>query len=83
MDTQEIQSRASKVLAHQAGCAMADVKPESHLEGDLRMDSLDNVEAVMALEDEFGIEIPDEPAQSWTTVQDVYTYLESRKNELR
>jgi acyl carrier protein len=51
------------------------VKPESHFANDLNADSLDVVELVMALEDKFGIEIPDEDAEGIATVQDAMNYI--------
>lgn len=55
------------------------VTPEASLEHDLGADSLDAVEVVMALEDEFDIEIADDAAQSIKTVQDIVSYIESLK----
>ncbi|MFI3209658.1 MAG: acyl carrier protein [Peptostreptococcaceae bacterium] len=52
---------------------------ETSLAEDLEADSLDAVEVVMALEDEFGIEIPDEEAQNFKTVSDICKYIESTK----
>ena len=52
---------------------------EANLEHDLGADSLDAVEVVMALEDEFGIEIEDDAAQSIKTVKDIVDYIESQK----
>ncbi len=52
---------------------------ETSLAEDLEADSLDAVEVVMALEDEFGIEIPDEEAQNFKTVSDICKYIENTK----
>ncbi len=65
----EIAARVIKIVAKQLGVVEAEVKNESSFTADLGADSLDNVELVMALEDEFGMEIPDEHAEKIVTVQ--------------
>ena len=65
----DIVTRVKKIVAEQLGVPEADVKNESAFVADLGADSLDTVELVMALEDEFGMEIPDEAAEKITTVQ--------------
>ena len=74
-------------FAHTDDHKKIDVKPEHRLGGwddhdaapDLNEDSLDRVEIVMGIEDEFGLEIPDEDARQWKTVADVISYVERRK----
>jgi acyl carrier protein len=58
----EIVAKVKKIISEQLGVPEADVKPEASFVNDLGADSLDTVELVMALEEEFGVEIPDEDA---------------------
>ena len=64
-----VEQRVKKIVAEQLGVNDADIKPESTFVDDLGADSLDTVELVMALEEEFECEIPDEEAEKITTVQ--------------
>jgi acyl carrier protein len=72
---ENIEARVKKIVAEQLGVAEADVKNESSFVEDLGADSLDNVELVMALEEEFECEIPDEEAEKITTVQQAIDYV--------
>lgn len=69
--------RVKKIVAEQLGVNEADVKDNSSFVEDLGADSLDTVELVMALEEEFGCEIPDEEAEKITTVQQAVDYINS------
>lgn len=64
---------AGQFLRHDADAS--EVKPEMTLEGDLCMDSLDLVELVMGLEEEFDLTISDEDAEQWKTVEDIQVYI--------
>jgi acyl carrier protein len=69
------ENRVKKIIFEQLGVPAEDQKPESRLIEDLGGDSLDTVELVMAFEDEFELEIPDEDADKFKTVQNVIDYL--------
>ncbi|GAB2898637.1 acyl carrier protein [Microbulbifer echini] len=70
-----IEERVKKIVAEQLGVKEEDVKPEASFVEDLGADSLDTVELVMALEEEFETEIPDEEAEKITTVQLAIDYI--------
>ncbi|OIO82325.1 MAG: acyl carrier protein [Gallionellaceae bacterium CG1_02_60_948] len=69
------EQRVKKIVAEQLGVNESEVKNESSFVNDLGADSLDTVELVMALEEEFGVEIPDEEAEKITTVQLALDYV--------
>ena len=77
----DIESRVKKIVAEQLGANEADVKNESSFVDDLGADSLDTVELVMALEEEFECEIPDEEAEKITTVQLAIDYINTHLNK--
>ena len=72
---ENIEQRVRKIVAEQLGVNEAEVKNESSFQEDLGADSLDIVELVMALEEAFGTEIPDEEAENITTVQQALDFL--------
>ena len=74
-----IVERVKKIVAEQLGVNEADIKNESSFVDDLGADSLDTVELVMALEEEFECEIPDEQAEKITTVQQPVDYILANK----
>ncbi|OAM53000.1 acyl carrier protein [Methylovorus sp. MM2] len=71
----DIEQRVKKIVTEQLGANEADVKNESSFVDDLGADSLDTVELVMALEEEFDCEIPDDEAEKITTVQQAIDYV--------
>ena len=75
MDT--IETRVKKIVAEQLGVNEGDVKNVSSFVNDLGADSLDTVELVMALEEEFETEIPDEDSEKITTVQQAIDYIKA------
>ncbi|MFN2519903.1 MAG: acyl carrier protein [Candidatus Limnocylindria bacterium] len=68
--------RLKKLVVDQLGVDEAEVKPEASFVEDLNADSLDLVELIMSLEEEFGINIPDEEAEKIKTVGDAQEYIE-------
>lgn len=74
---ENIEQRVKKIVAEQLGVNEADVKSESSFVNDLGADSLDTVELVMALEEEFETEIPDEEAEKITTVQQAIDFIKA------
>ncbi|WP_417180175.1 acyl carrier protein [Alistipes putredinis] len=67
------------IIAEQLGVDEDKVTMETHLMKDLEADSLDAVEIIMAIEDEFDIEVPDEDAEKITTVGDAINYISAKK----
>ena len=70
-----VPDKVRSIIAEQLGIEESEIKPESHFVNDLGADSLDTVELVMAMEEEFGIEIPDEEAEKINTVQSAVDYV--------
>ena len=74
-----VEPRVQKIIEEQLGVESDRVKSEASFIDDLGADSLDIVELVMAMEEEFDIEIPDEDAEKIATVQDAIDYVSSQK----
>ena len=77
----EVAEKVKKIVVEQLGVSEDQVTPEAKFIEDLGADSLDQVELVMALEEEFGSDIPDEDAEKLTTVGDAINYVESKSQE--
>ena len=77
--SQEILEKVCSIVSEQLGVEAGEVKPDSNFQNDLGADSLDTVELVMALEEAFDIEIPDEAAEGIATVGDAVKFIEEKK----
>ena len=73
-----VEEKVKDIIAEQLGVKKEEIKPESSFVDDLGADSLDTVEVVMALEEEFSIEIPDEDAEKITTVGEAVKYIDAK-----
>jgi acyl carrier protein len=76
-----VEEKVKNVIIEQLGVSADEVVPEASFVDDLGADSLDLVELVMVLEEEFGQEIPDEAAEKIQTVQDAISYIQSTSKE--
>ena len=74
-----VEDKVKQIIVEQLGVDEAEVTPTASFIDDLGADSLDTVELVMALEEGFGIEIPDEDAEKITTVKDAISYIEAHQ----
>ena len=75
----KLEERVKDIIVEQLGVNAEQVTPEASFIDDLGADSLDSVELIMAFEEEFNIEIPDEAAEKIKSVQDVVTYIDQNK----
>ena len=75
--SQAIEERVRSIIADQLGVSEEEIKPESRFIEDLGADSLDIVELIMAIEEEFGTEIPDDEAEKIRVVNDATTFLKN------
>jgi len=76
-----IDDKVKHIIVEQLGVDEGEVKPEAHFVDDLGADSLDVVELVMALEEEFSLEISDEDAEKLTTVKQAIEYIKQHAKE--
>jgi len=76
---EEIQAKVIQIISEQLGKDESEIKMSSHFIEDLDADSLDTVELVMALEEEFEVDIPDEAAEKITTVQSAVEFISESK----
>ncbi|HET9223781.1 MAG TPA: acyl carrier protein [Roseiflexaceae bacterium] len=77
MPSPEMVERLKKIVAEQLGVEESKITPAARFTDDLNADSLDLVEMIMSLEEEFGVEIPDEDAEKIVSVQDAIDYIDS------
>ena len=77
--SQEILEKVCSIVSEQLSVEASEVKADSNFQNDLGADSLDTVELVMALEEAFDIEIPDEAAEGIATVGDAVKFIEDKK----
>lgn len=75
-----VEEKVKHIIVEQLGVDEDEVKPEASFVDDLGADSLDVVELVMALEEEFGMEISDEDAEKLASVKDAISYIDSKVN---
>lgn len=73
-----VEEKIKSIIAEQLGVKVEEVTPQASFIDDLGADSLDTVELIMALEEEFSVEIPDEDAEKMTTVGDAMKYIEEK-----
>ena len=78
-----VEDRVKQIIVEQLGVEPADVTAASSFVDDLGADSLDRVELIMALEETFGIEIPDEAAEKISTVQDAVDYIQTNAKSVK
>lgn len=77
----DMEQKVKEIVAEQLGVAIEKITNESSFQDDLGADSLDTVELVMALEEAFGCEIPDEDAEKITTVQAAIDYVHAKQED--
>ena len=77
---EEISERVKSIIVEQLGVSLEEVTPQASFIEDLGADSLDIVELIMALEEEYDMEIPDEDAEKIQTVDDVIKYIQGKQS---
>ena len=78
MNFEEIEKKVKAIIVEQLGVSEDEVVPDANIIDDLGADSLDNVELVMAFEEEFGIEIPEDDTEKIRTVKDAIEYIKEK-----
>jgi acyl carrier protein len=78
-----VEEKVNQIVIEQLGVEPSDVTPEASFVDDLGADSLDRVELVMAFEESFGLEIPDEDAEKIVTVQDAVEYIQRHAKSIK
>jgi len=78
-----VEDRVTQIIMDQLGVEQAEVTPGASFVDDLGADSLDRVELIMAIEEAFDLEIPDEQAEKITTVQDAVTYIQTNARSIK
>ena len=81
MASPELEARLKKIVAEQLGVDESKIVPSARFSDDLNADSLDLVEMIMSLEEEFSVEIPDEDAEKILTVGDALKYIDEHQAE--
>ena len=81
MASPELVERLKKIVAEQLGVDESKIVPAARFTDDLNADSLDLVEMIMSLEEEFGVEIPDEDAEKILSVQNAIDYIDAHMEE--
>jgi acyl carrier protein len=79
LDREEILTKIQEITADRLGVDETDVTPDASFREDLEADSLDLVELIMELEEQFGMEIPDEEAEKITTVEEAVDYVQEHQ----
>jgi acyl carrier protein len=75
----DIKGRVIKLIADQAGVSEGDITGDTNLQGDLELDSLDIMDLLLVLEEEFELQIPDEELGKIQTVNDIVTYIQNNQ----
>jgi acyl carrier protein len=78
-----VEDRVTQIIVDQLGVGTSEVVPEASFVDDLGADSLDQVELIMAFEEDFGLEIPDDDATKIVTVQDAIAYIQKNAKSVK
>lgn len=78
--TETLYNRVAKIIAEQMNVDISDITPDKRLKEDLGADSIEMVELIMAFEEEFGQNMPDEEVADVTTVSDIVEYIDRQQN---